>query len=314
MSTTISNLMEYNFRKLSRQSPEVKEGNKNALKYIVELATNTRTNISKWDIQAIFGTKTNHFIQDKNELNKRFFETKAKETIPEIQQNEILDQAAARLMESVKRNFDQERVKRQENISSLLVLADRRRRDMEVYLSQAAQTQLMLDSMSIFTGEKMIEEIHAIERAGFFSLESVSAMRVSWITVNPITLREVNQAAGLNYSVHFGRLRAEIDLTKLSFRVSPVDHVFPDLPYFHPHVSSSGDICFGDASSVANKYLINYQFSAFLELLSQLLVSYSPTAPYMSLDRFHKLQLEQAEETTEETTEEDFEEGEEVLF
>lgn len=79
--STISQLTEYSFRRLIRQDAETRLKNQEALKYIIELSQNTRTDISRWDIQAIFGTKTNHFVQDKTEINKRFFAAKESQQI-----------------------------------------------------------------------------------------------------------------------------------------------------------------------------------------------------------------------------------------
>ena len=96
---------------------------------------------------------------------------------------------------------------------------------------------------------------------------------------------------GNNYSVNFGKFIVNINLTaRVVYVLREEENILVD-GYYHPYISSSGKICWGDSVEVANKFLLEYKFKEYLEHLKSLLCDFSTTStPYMDLMSFWKAQ------------------------
>jgi hypothetical protein len=70
-----------------------------------------------------------------------------------------------------------------------------------------------------------------------------------------------------------------------ALEISPPDDIETVDDYFHPHVNSSGYICWGDAKYPAQVFWKNKNYVALFQLLDALLKTYNNQSPYITLKR-----------------------------
>jgi hypothetical protein len=128
-----------------------------------------------------------------------------------------------------------------------------------------------------------------ILRNSFWQFITIDGPNAVFATTQPVIQKYVNPSANINISVNLGVIVAKIDLTEKSIRCErglsclSIISSSSRASYFHPHISSTGDICWGDASSDASNYLVNNNFYELFTLLQALLITYEPSNPYMGL-------------------------------
>ena len=285
--STLYQIKEYGYRRLSRQSDEVRQANIQALTYIERIAAHSQTNISHWDVQEVFGTgKGLHFVTDPAILNQKFFAEKSKresevsedarQKIGEIDQ--VVQENFRRVIHSVQMNL-------QSDITSCSNEIARHYRSIDDERTHLIKKQLALirlqgrelDLAGILTG---------VEKDGFFKIASFNSSNIRFVTVSDIILGEKNPAANLNYQVNLGTFIVSIQLSNLQVRVTGGERNILSRGYIHPHISASGDICFGRIQSQASDYLHSFQIGEFMKLLAALLSSYSNNNPFHQLVLF----------------------------
>ena len=123
-----------------------------------------------------------------------------------------------------------------------------------------------------------------MEGERFFQLIGVDFDSVLLYTRDPVTLRQYNPAAGVDVSVNLGQfwLRLKQGIT----RVYPLFGNIVYEGYVHPHISTSGGICWGDQKKHAAELMAAGRIEEYLNLLQSLLTTYSDSNPYKPLSRF----------------------------
>lgn len=285
---TLYEIKEYGYRRLNRQAPDKRAANIAALTYLEKIAAHSQTNISHWDVNELFGAGRGHdFIVDHTEINKRFFEHRAKmtENFDENEQKlrERIDVVAHRRFKNI---VDQ----RKNNLISHI--RNHEERILNYYREIRLLTEKIIADQTVILKldgkeQDLATEITNIEKDGFFKLAKFTDELFIFNTQADIILSEKNPAANLNYSVNLGRLEVRIYLQNLKVAVVGFERNLKVIErYIHPHVSSSGDVCFGDIQSQANQHLHAGRFQEYMKLLAALLSSYSNTAPYVPLTLF----------------------------
>ena len=102
-------------------------------------------------------------------------------------------------------------------------------------------------------------------------------------------MREYAPSAGIDYTVHLGQYECNFNVKTSAMTL----HRFKDnlviASYYHPYVSTTGRICFGNADATANKFLANGRIYDVFMLLASLLQTYThDSGPYIALANFKK--------------------------
>jgi hypothetical protein len=286
----ISEIKAQSYLIFCRQKADRKAANITAAQYIETLASQTGTNIALWDILELFGEGRGHnLVKDKNEINKRFFayleKCKSEADSELIQLERVLSQRVDAIYEGNKNR----------RIAGL-------KQDRDAYLNNAVE-RLRQASEHVKTAWGITQSIERIERnpdtitpqimqilrESFWKFHEFNGEELTLTTRNNIILTEINPSAGLRLRVNMGKFRCLIKLQAMNLTVLPyADNVLYE-NYYHPHVNRNGSICWGNASAAAAKHMSFGEIAPLLRLLSSLLVSYSPEAPYISLYHFQKL-------------------------
>jgi hypothetical protein len=149
------------------------------------------------------------------------------------------------------------------------------------FITQLADAANNVDTFDI------ISQIDKICSEGFYSYFKTENQCVNLIT-RPITLTEINKAAGINLSVPMGSYRVKLELRTLNLTVhSHKENLVRDnLP--HPFISG-GHICWGDHTKELIHMYEKFDIHGILKLLQALLTTYSHQNPYRSLNAFKEI-------------------------
>jgi len=109
-----------------------------------------------------------------------------------------------------------------------------------------------------------------------------------FVSKDPIVMRYKDDGAGVDYSVDFGKATVKVKFNPLRVVVS-FEHKMP-IDYPHPHVSRSGNVCWGNAAGVVTKAVETYDVEPLFEALHLILTTYNPASPYVNLSRYHEEQ------------------------
>lgn len=162
-------------------------------------------------------------------------------------------------------------------------------RDIDTQLAKIAGTreaklafEKMLETMTVPT-------ISDLAKNPFFKIVGSYSTAVCNLITEPVVMTYV--VAGNTYSVNFGRFTISIGLNTRNVYVLRESDNLSVYDYYHPYISSSGKICWGNAVEITSKLLVEYKFKEYLEHLKSLLCDYCPTStPYMDLMSFWKKQ------------------------
>jgi hypothetical protein len=158
-------------------------------------------------------------------------------------------------------------------------------REMENYLVQAAKAR---EELNIILNIKpdLTEEIEKILASGFYEISAIYSDYVRFVTL-PVTLVENNPAAGVKRSVFLGKFYVTYKPNINEIKVTPFsDSNIKSSSYYHPHVSSSGSVCWGTASELYSSSLSKYEPSKALTALQVILCNYNGNSPYRDIGYF----------------------------
>lgn len=275
--------------------------NQSSLVYIRDLAGKTNTNISRWNIVSIFGSGSGaELINDVNQINKIFFQRIA-QPAPDPT-DEVEDQPEPQVeipalmkitLQNISRNslanelrqaeYELNRSKEEArrlwiNYNNTLVVASRADQKLE-----ALRTTANLNER----GERVEKELLEVIKGGFWGDLQFRGNAMWLTTVNPITLSEIRRAAGVEIVAPLGRFAASFDFSNQHIIVAPYKgNKRVDSHFYHPHVNTTGEICWGDARDMAENARISWKIKDLFFIMQELLSSYNSGNPYRSLDRF----------------------------
>lgn len=134
--------------------------------------------------------------------------------------------------------------------------------------------------------QTLMDELKAVIANPFFQLQKWDNEHSLFVfTTKPVVMQYVEPAAGINESVNLG---AYIVLLKFSdgtpeFKVNRYKSNLLSEGYYHPFVSTSGSVCFGNVSEDVAKLLFNKKYAQAFEYLQTLLTTYAASTPYYDL-------------------------------
>jgi hypothetical protein len=273
----------------SEQANEVSaliESQSVALNYIEHLAASTSTDISAWNILAVFSTNECEIETDRNRINELFFEATSEiklATRPNVDQatlkQEILESCKELGEVQLQRRKESMQQKLEEQRDAIQHCQER----LNSAVSTAYETKQTIES---FNGQSILsDEIEKISKNQFWQFEKLVGDQDS-----PILYLQTSAECVVrhrNDSLNFGKFRAKISLADPSIRVLPLsNNLHCNFRYYHPHVSGDGAVCWGNASGTVNDNLVDGKVSDVVQLLQSLLMYYNADNPYESFESF----------------------------
>jgi hypothetical protein len=138
----------------------------------------------------------------------------------------------------------------------------------------------------------LIAAMRDVADVGFFNYQSFDT-GTSTVTF-VFTTDDVIINKGLPDELFLGNYQLIIESTpsKLVLRVYQNEGNINVGGYYHPYISSNGEICWGDAVGIATKYILDTNIAGLMGLLRMILTTYSTdTTPWQGLDKFHSAKL-----------------------
>jgi len=131
----------------------------------------------------------------------------------------------------------------------------------------------------------IVDEIKKIVSLGFLGNPSLKAEdnSVQFTTMNDVIITQGN------IFVNFGRYKVIFSLFDGWAKVFPHERNIMYNGFYHPFVSSSGTICFGEQTDIAHDYIKNGEVLEYSKLLESLLTTFDENSnPYCQLRSFDK--------------------------
>lgn len=288
----LSQIKAGSYKIFQRQSAEVRAANIVAIQYIESLANQMGANIALWDLEPLFkhGSTGNHYVKEKNEINKRFFEHL--ETIKKEAPVE-----SARLRALIRGPIQQRyETTRQKAIQSKKVTLQNLQQDIGDHHARATDCvrrcwllQTEIDQLSVAVSEAnnpLEAELLGILESGWDFLD-FSGDAVDFVTRSEVVVSEKNPAAGIDITVNLGKFRARLNLGSADVRVYVHQDNTMVSNFYHPHINHGGQPCWGNVSLNAAKCQAERSIKSLFEILLALLHSYSAEAPYRPLNDFY---------------------------
>jgi hypothetical protein len=278
---------------------------KKAFDYITLLACTTNTNLNRWDITKIFGTEedNNKLVTNKNEINKRFFETMtARASVPDMDEATDVPGLVEAVSEAVKMDLERQKKTALQNIKGCIDRLNRYERDINAQLHNIAGYQKTLlrlageDATSVMTKEidtvlkqgvwvnPVVADGNGYDEHGYQKTGKFLYLN----TAKDVIVKYRNRAAEVDMEVNFGQLAVKIDLSNLYVSVIPYKNNISYEGYYHPHVSDMGGICWGDARGKVVTWQSKFELANIMQMLYSLLLNYNDGNPYVHLYNFQK--------------------------
>lgn len=260
------------------------------IQYVEQLAASTNTNIDEWMvIDMLAGIKPG----DRRAINKIFFN--------KLDSKPAVDPAALATMAPIidKMNGVIEAIRKarlkefEQNRDYYLTQAAEYAKHWQNKMREAAKMQTEAEATRGMTEFPFKAEIEKILANPFWRFEKVSGANetvlLHFSTASNMILVEKNPKAGVNRRVDLGQFEVRFCPTPSyrSMGVYPYKNNTTVSGHYHPYVSASGSICWGNASNTAAKHMSNGEWAKTMELLAALLSNFSPdTTPYVRLVDF----------------------------
>jgi len=129
----------------------------------------------------------------------------------------------------------------------------------------------------------MIASVEKVINQGTFKLLGVTKDAITFMTPD-ITCSWRDAKLGIALDVSCGKYKIHLSLPSLSVTIESTEEM--DERYCHPHVSSSGSPCWGNAATSLTQARGKQDIAAILSLTYGLLTTYNPESPYIKLLEF----------------------------
>jgi hypothetical protein len=267
----------------------------NAAKYIHKMSSIAGIDIAHWNILEVFKREDGSIHSDKMKINEILFSNKDhKPKYVGVTANQV-------------KALDSMRVKGREDAAGAcyrqynfhLENSNNYYREYLIMLKHARENynkyELLKDQKTNLSAE--VEKVIA---DGFFKLERVAGSEsvVEFITTQDIFLNYLSDKHKAKMSVNVGQFRIRCYLASGEYFVSRFNNnTSTARGYYHPHVNTSGYVCFGEEKHRFNELAATGQVSGCMEIIRGVLTSYYEDSPYENLHVFKERQekIEQEE-------------------
>jgi len=288
---TVISTVEKNLKK-SDLPEETLKANIKILNYIKLLASTTNSDISRWNISKLFGVEGSgsNFIADRKQINKIFFEylktkTDEREDIAETVglPPEVFSIINSGLKSGIESKIKANKDGLERAISNFVNWSN----DFNNHISNISRYQKQIDILSGHnpTGDIQQDLVECLSEGCWVNPVVKDNFLYLNTSTNIILVHKID-SANVDISIDFGVLAVRIDLTNNEMMVLPYKKNISASRYFHPHVSTTGIVCWGTARDAAKDYLQLSQFGKALKLLYAVLTSYNDSNPYIRIASF----------------------------
>lgn len=226
-------------------------------------------------------------LTDKNAMNREFF---AYVAATPVEAQVLTDVAITSLDAIITPRTSPEYLNAERQKADFIKQAQQYMRHVDERLEQAVRQEEKMMQIEQRTSIKISDKINEILKAGWYELDvddlvsqGSSIQRVTFITP-PITIAHYNAKAGIEMKVPMGSYKVTWFPRQGQVRaVGHVGHITVE-GYQHPHITSEGGICWGNAVDVHSNGMSNFDPKPSLEALQVILQNYNPASPYVRLD------------------------------
>ena len=250
--------------------------------YILFLASQTGTDISKWNLLEIFGKSKAKM--DKAKANKRFFEARElsiKTAAPATDQLANVSKDITTRTKSSTRVVTTLENKIKKNMESISDLHKR----LEKLMSECVEKKIELAKAKKQDFVDLRPQIENILKEGWWTNPIVDGKHLWLHTNGNVIVRSVgskcscddptcHEVSDVPAEINFGKFAACINLDNLSIKVFPYENNLAHGGGFHMYVDENGYVCWGTAISTAIKLKNQLNLEKLMRLLSALLSSY----------------------------------------
>lgn len=254
--------------------------------YLEQLASQTGTNIDAWTLAPFEGLSH----EDKRGINRVFFAGKDAATVGvdkiSVEVEAALAEARVKVEETQKQRIADLLANRDNNLRA----AQEASGTVNRYLSHGWNAQKEVYALQEKGATYITDDLKRLLLEDFWEFESYANSIISITTKRDVVMSEKNPSAGIDRRVNLGKYLAQFHVKTASLLVYRYKQNAVAAGHYHPYLHFNGSICWGNAATTANDFLIKGKLYEVLNLLASLLVTYSPTAtPYVRLLEFHAL-------------------------
>lgn len=308
---TSSQLRATNFQIFSHLDEKTRKSQVNAFRYAEQMAGLLGINISSWPVMQVFSEDGKLLLTERKALNKRLIAYDKVDK--EADKYELPSDQAALIDEAVK-VFDRHKERKIMELETAQESSRRQANDYlmtaNTYLTKAWQFHQQILGYRGLLKEHIASEIKATVKNPFWKYvrtgfdSRFGGQTILFHTANPITLAIRNPSMGLDLSVSMGTYAVGIYLDHMRILVFPLENNAYSDVFYHPYISDTGKICWGNAADQAAKLISEGKLSEVMELLAANLSNYyHDSSPYRSLESFHAAQQTREQARATATTE-----------
>jgi hypothetical protein len=245
--------------------------------YIKFLASQSNTDISKWDMKA-FGR-----LRDKNKINKKFFELKAKQESEANKPEKVLIPKVK--LSSKKANKIP--IKMELTIKKNIAKADKLAEELKKLQEAIVKDRKTLLKIKKDPGSSIEAQLAEIVKQGFWEKPLICGNWLYLNTKNDVVICQHNDNSESNDKVNLGKYAVAIKLDTFEIRLLPYENNLLNDGYgIHPYCEDGHSPCWGTAYATVNKLKNELNLVKLMTLFSALLTTYSDENPMFSLEYF----------------------------
>lgn len=277
-----------------------------AVKYIAQLASQSATSISGWDLPAIFETAPGEMATERQEINRRFFERKQEtDTVMSGSLSQAQCLAIEKQGAKFKRNDETSVLKQHieahetdisrysEHVKSLIRTRDEYQKRLDELLAQPQPEAI-----------KWVERVKQVIDDGFWSFayarndlvhgeeyeNGIFFRGITFETRNDVVIHYVKPEQGIDINVNLGKFRVSWNPGETSVYITHSGNNVWVSSRCHPHIGGHA-ICLGAAKPAVVGALKKGDIQAAFRLIAFILTQYNPNDAYIDLVRLHAKRL-----------------------
>lgn len=283
----LRDIIASDYKIFERMGDDNKKANIAVVQYVHMLSATTNARADTWNVLEIFGKGDgNALVTDKNEINKRFFGHMEK-LKAEVPQELLAIESAieAKIKEATKEIVNSQARQFRDKAEGARMSAEDYFEAAENKMYECIKYQNMLLSVQGKTNP-ILDDIRKVAASTFWKFNNFDGRVLTFVTRNPIVLLHKNPSAGIDINISMGTYRVTVDIYTMSPRVFTSNGNIIVDGYYHPHVNSSGSVCWGNVTTIITEHMKNYRLFDLMEILAANLSNYNSGNPYVSLERF----------------------------
>lgn len=216
-------------------------------------------------------------LTDKKEVNKLFFSLAPQET------QAVHPSQRKALEEFLVNNFQNSTVaSRYKSALADYTYCTERLKKSTAQFIEISRTYRALQTVNSATFREIVEQINAEKKWKLTSIDT-AARKITFTMVNDCILTHSRPEQGVSITANLGKMSATINFGKEEVIVKGPRN---RRGYCHPHISSWGDVCWGNAQEMFKEAMVNYNIKNILHALYLLLHEYNEDSVYIGIHEF----------------------------